>query len=280
MGWPQHEPQVCVDRVLRPPLARQAAEVARLMGGGADPALLPDMLAAGLPHPEAAVMVTGKRWTSGQTISISFLSGSEALRARVRKYATRWLWDANLRFRWLGLGDAGTIRIDFRQGQGSWSYLGTDAVVVNKSEPTMNYGWIDENSPEEEVRRVVLHEFGHALALGHEHSHPEGGIPWDKEAAYAYYARQGWSREEVDYQVFKRYAVTQTNFSRYDPKSIMHYPISADLLTDASRAVGWNTYRSATDRAFVRRAYPRDAASMKRMAREAYMLAAAAWRRD
>ena len=40
----------------------------------------------------------------------------------------------------------------------------------------MNYGWIDADSPEEELRSVVLHEFGHALGLIHEHQNPLSGI--------------------------------------------------------------------------------------------------------
>jgi serralysin len=248
--------KVCIDKVV--PIGKQveAANLAQVQGNAADSVLMPDVLARLGGETMSAVLVTGKRWKPGQTITISFLSGSEALRARVRKYANRWLWDANLKFQWLGINGRGMIRIAFDEG-GSWSYVGTDAMTIPRPRPTMNYGWLTEATPEDEARRVIVHEFGHMLGLGHEHSHPKGGIPWDREAAYAYYAQQGWSREDVDRQVFQRYAVTQTSFSRYDPRSIMHYAIPPELLTDPSKAVGWNTYRSGTDRSFIKAQYPK-----------------------
>jgi len=44
--------------------------------------------------------------------------------------------------------------------------------------PTMNFGWLNEDSDEDEYSRVVLHEFGHSLSCIHEHQHPANGIPW------------------------------------------------------------------------------------------------------
>ena len=59
-------------------------------------------------------------------------------------------------------------------GQGSWSYLGTDATRVPKESFTMNLGYVD--------RPTVLHEFGHSLGLIHEHQSPfPGGFEWNRE---------------------------------------------------------------------------------------------------
>ena len=59
-------------------------------------------------------------------------------------------------------------------GQGSWSYLGTDATRVPKESFTMNLGFVD--------RPTVLHEFGHSLGLIHEHQSPfPGGFEWNRE---------------------------------------------------------------------------------------------------
>lgn len=225
------------------------------------PALLSSAIAAGMPHPEAAVMLTGKRWAPGRVITVSFLDGGEwpELRSRVCDQIKVWSRQANLRFDFLGMGDGGDVRVTFERG-GSWSYLGTDNLLIPRDQPTMQLGWLTPDTEQDEVRRVVVHEAGHVLALGHEHQHPEGGIPWNKEAAYAYYAKQGWSRAEVDAQVFKTYSVSQTNYTAYDPHSIMHYAIPADLLTDPSRAVGWNTYRSRRDKRFAARVYPKNTA--------------------
>jgi serralysin len=42
--------------------------------------------------------------------------------------------------------------------------------------PTMNYGWMTPDSSDDEVHRVVAHEFGHALGLIHEHQNPDTPI--------------------------------------------------------------------------------------------------------
>ena len=87
------------------------------------------------------------------------------------------------------------IRISFKE-EGSWSYLGKDALQIAAGKPTMNYGWLTPDSQDQEYSRVVLHEFGHALGAIHEHQAPGVTIPWDKTAVYAYYALQGWSKED------------------------------------------------------------------------------------
>lgn len=271
------EIKMCHDAVAPAELRLRAARIALLENpANAVPAVPMAQFGAALevPTPLAAVMLTGKRWKPGRTISISFLDGDYALHKRVRYYANKWLDCANLKFNWIsGRSEAGEVRITFARG-GSWSYLGTDALVIPRPRPTMAFGWIDAGSGADEVRRVVLHEFGHMLGLGHEQAHPEVAIPWDKDAAYAYYARtNGWSRSEVDAQVFQRYAVGQTNFSKYDRRSIMGYAISNEL-TIGDFEVPWNTKRSKTDRAFVRTQYPFTGASGR--ARQARRLIAAA----
>lgn len=102
---------------------------------------------------------------------------------------------------------------------------------------------------------MVLHEFGHALGCIHEHQHPENGIPWDKEKAYAYYGQQGWTRHEVNVQVFQKYSRLETQYSRFDPTSIMMYPIPEEL-TIGQFSVGWNVELSDTDKTFIGQLYP------------------------
>lgn len=121
----------------------------------------------------------------------------------------------------------------------------------------MNYGWFDDSTPDLEFSRTILHEFGHALGAIHEHQHPVAGIPWNRPVVYEYYKRtQGWSKADVDSQLFAKYNRTSLNMSAYDRKSIMHYPIDPALLLDAKAAVGWNLALSADDKAFMKKMYP------------------------
>ena len=207
------------------------------------------------PHePFAMAAVTGKQWMPGRTLQVSFTDGEADVQAKVESFAKQWEDHANLHL------DFGThadpeIRISFLQS-GSWSYLGTDAMVIPDDEPTMNYGWLTAESDDDEYSRVVLHEFGHAMACIHEHNHPEAGIPWDLEAVYRYYTlTQGWTRDDVDRQVLARYDRNITNFSAYDPTSIMHYSVPNEL-TEGEFEVGWNRILSQTDKDFIRVLYP------------------------
>ncbi len=51
--------------------------------------------------------------------------------------------------------------------------FGKEALRAGKSEPTMNLGWVtNEASTSDKERGTILHEFGHALGLLHEHQSP------------------------------------------------------------------------------------------------------------
>lgn len=121
----------------------------------------------------------------------------------------------------------------------------------------MNFGWLTPATPQDELQRVVLHEFGHALGLIHEHQSPAAEIPWDTEAVYNIYAGPPnfWSRAEVDRNILARYSRMESNYTDFDPDSIMLYPIPPEL-THGELVVGWNRTLSPTDRTGIRRFYP------------------------
>ena len=205
-------------------------------------------------------LVTGKLWQNGRTLRITFMDGPSPVRSRVIELARQWEDHANLHFDFLDDGLESDIRIAFQPG-GSWSYIGTDAKLVPQEQPTMNFGWLTAVSSDDTYSRVVLHEFGHALGAIHEHQHPEGKIPWDKEAVYAYYGGppNNWSQEQVDVNLFQKYDSDQLNYSAFDPASIMLYPILNEL-TDGDWEVGWNAQLSAQDKEFMSNNYPFDEA--------------------
>lgn len=203
-----------------------------------------------------------KLWENGKPIRVKFLDGQADVKARVEAIAKEWEAHANLKLDFVTSG-AAKIRISFAEKGFSWSTVGTDALTVPTAEPTMNYGWLEPTTPIREYQRVVRHEFGHALGMIHEHQNPAalGKIPWDKPKVYAYYAQQGWNKEDVDFNIFQVYAEDTTNHSAFDPTSIMQYAVP-DSLTIGSFAIGWNTEFSPTDIEYMRKQYPKGAKSV------------------
>jgi hypothetical protein len=94
------------------------------------------------------------------------------------------------------------------------------------------------------------------LGLIHEQQSPNVSIPWNKEAVYADLCGppNNWSREDVDFNLFRLYDARETYASDYDPDSIMHYPVPSSW-TDGHLAIGINTDLSKKDIATVRDAY-------------------------
>lgn len=200
-------------------------------------------------------VLTGKKWRAGRTLRVRHLDGDPAIHRKVEKYAKEWEQYANVILQVAAAGEA-EIRISYHLDGNSWSVIGTDALTVAEPHETMHYGWLDKSTREDEVRRVVLHEFGHALGMIHEQSQPLNPIKWDKPAVYRHYEQLGWSKEKVDFNVFEQYSKEVTQFGAYDETSIMHYPVDAEFTTDR-KAVGWNMVLSQTDKEFITQQYPK-----------------------
>lgn len=197
-----------------------------------------------------------KKWANGKTIRVKFLGGTQFLKDKVKENALTWTRFANINFDFVEYGDA-EIRISFHQGIGSWSYIGVDCInITNQDEATMNYGWFNQDTPNHEFSRTVLHEFGHALGCIHEHQSPAASIPWDKPVVYRYYAAtQGWSKDEVDNNLFAVYDNSTISNSNFDRNSIMLYPIDG-AMTGGRLNVGLNNILSMNDIVYIRKWYP------------------------
>ena len=208
------------------------------------------------PAPIKLALEKGKLWKPGTRLRLRFLDGKEKVKARVRQYALEWTKYANLEFDFTDDPEA-EIRISFIADPGSWSYIGTDALTIAQNAPTVNFGWLTENTPEEEYARVVIHEIGHTLGCIHEHQNPTSGIPWNKPAVYRFYSGPPnfWSLQQVDRNILQKYSQDQTQFTEFDRQSIMLYPVPREL-TIGGYEVGWNRSLSITDRGFIAACYP------------------------
>jgi serralysin len=148
------------------------------------------------------------------------------------------------------------IRMEFIPG-GSWSYVGNGSEFRAKNESSMNFGWFYRDTKYEEILRVTLHEWGHALGFWHEHDSYLQNIKWNKEAVYSAYASShGWSKDEVDMNVFKVTEIPGLIQLEYDPESIMHYGVNQDWLDPSeTRKIGGNGRLSDGDKKYARTWY-------------------------
>lgn len=103
----------------------------------------------------------------------------------------------------------------------------------------------------------MLHEFGHALGLTHEHMNPGGHIDWNREQVIKDLSGppNNWSIQQIENNIFRTFEKSKTNFTALDKNSIMMYPIPAKW-TKSGFNVGLNTGLSAVDKQFIKEQYP------------------------
>lgn len=216
-------------------------------------------------------------------LGIAFLDGTEKQINWVIKIVTEKLQPLvdQITFKWNVPVEEAQIRISFALPNQAWSTVGTDALKVPSPEPTMNLGWLDDDvqydaEPYKNTGQVVLHEFGHAMGMVHEHQNPKGEpIVWNKDVIYQTLQQtNGWDKETTDHNMFKKYgdaekckaATTQqekddycvgelVNGSEYDVTSIMHYFYPANWILEGPTEIPVNTKFSEKDKEWLKKFY-------------------------
>jgi hypothetical protein len=208
-----------------------------------------------LAQSDVAVSLRQFLWPPGSRLGISFLDGTVKQRQRVMSYAPAWSQYSGVPFAFLPTPD-GDIRISFAAGSLSYSAIGLQAATMPVAQATMTLAQLADDLSESAARGLILHEFGHALGLVHEHQNPAAGIPWNRPAAMSYFGGKPYylSPDEIEAQILTAYDETVTNHTAFDRSSIMVYPIPAEI-TDGKYQITMNTDLSATDKSFIAAQY-------------------------
>ena len=201
-----------------------------------------------------------KLWRPGLTIRVKFLEGAASLQRKVERFAREWTQFANIEFAFFppGSTEPAEERLSFSADPGSWAALGTDALVFSEDAPTINFGWLKPNTDDEEISRVVVHNFGHVLGLVHEHQQPNARLKWNREEVYRLFSGppNNWDKAMIDNNMLARYRQSSViPYRPYDPDSIMLYQFPASLFQNKKPTKN-NTRLSASDKEFIARLYP------------------------
>lgn len=165
---------------------------------------------------------------NGQLNWVSW-QGTEKQKQQIRDAFKAWKdIGINLSFKEVSDRRNAIFRIGFMDGDGSWSYVGTDCKQrKNVNERTMNIGWDQPND-----FTTYLHEVGHALGLTHEHQSAKAGIVWNAPAVYKYFRGppNNWSDAYIKSNILDKVRPDQVQASAWDPDSCMHYEFAKGLI--------------------------------------------------
>jgi hypothetical protein len=200
-------------------------------------------------------------------------SCENAVADEVIRLASRWSQYGNIYFRRSSWDDA-DIRVRFKE-VGSHSYVGIDAKSIPPNQETMNLAFSFLRRSDG-FSATVIHEFGHAIGLHHEHISPEVSYDWNEAQIIADMQRQGWSAKDTRFNIIdsllKGNSKSAFFTTRFDAKSIMIYSIpkgwvssanlaNSTLCPDANRSyyycVGQNKDLSELDKQGIAQFYPK-----------------------
>lgn len=239
----------------------------------------------------------GLAWKKQRVITVAFYGGSDDLYQLVEQTASEWTTlggqlsfsfkdNAGHYHHWSpdDKSPAANIRIGF-DDTGYWSLLGVLAKNVDPGDPTMNFRGFPvdltkyfrgQNAAEWRIsyeHTTIIHEFGHAIGLSHEHFNPQcqKDLKMDTIITYLMGPPNNWSQDQarfnMDAQYYAEILAQQAgpleskliNSSTTDQSSVMLYVFPANFYksggTSVCKPIGdhgqdWPTTLSEGDKQF------------------------------
>lgn len=212
-----------------------------------------------IPREYLAILTTKYWGRAGVRLTVGFLDTPAGdLKARILSHMNAWGKYCNVQF--VETSTDPQVRIARETGEGYWSYLGTDILLIDAAESTMNLDGFTMDTEDSEFYRVVRHETGHTLGFPHEHQRKEIVDRIDPDKAIKYFKNEyGWSKEMVIEQVLTPHntsALIAT--AQADVHSIMCYWLPKEILRDGV-AVDGGTDIDSQDQQFAASLYPKEA---------------------
>lgn len=214
---------------------------------------------------ERALVLTQNKWVNGTRLTYFFKNVGPFIWPNSQKQVVR---DAFGAWKSLGIGldfsetssEAEAILIiGLVQGDGSWSWIGTDVLHNRRNDCNMNFGWDLRTAW---GKSTALHEIGHAIGMPHEHQNPKSGIVWNEAEVIAYFSGppNNWDEPTIRWNILRHLSASEVEGSEWDPASIMHYAFQANMIDAPSpysnEGVPASYDFSAKDRAWASRFYP------------------------
>ncbi|KAK7984395.1 hypothetical protein PG989_011797 [Apiospora arundinis] len=187
--------------------------------------------------------------------TVCFANGSDEERELVKSTVEKHYHaiDMSVRFKFLEARDwngPGAICITFENSDSSWCRLGLLPPRNDPENPTMCLSL--QGLGRDEKQQVVLHEFGHALGLHHQHQHPDSGIKWNEEKL------KRMNPDISSRAIHKNYIDTIRSLAHvpYDRDYIMHYSVSLHMATNLTEPIRSQKVLSEGDKKLLMSMYP------------------------